>query len=95
MFYLTWYNFLLAYFILVTSLKIKAEVVILKPFLPLMVSNTDNLLQLNVILDLSLTYKIFAIWLVEENAILAILYSWTTTQQPSISVTGKKIKFIN
>ena len=33
-------------------------------------------LQLTDILDLSLTYKISAIWLVEKSTILTILYSW-------------------
>ena len=46
-------------------------------FFTIMVSNTDNLLQLNDILDLSLTYKIFSIWLIEKSTILAIFYSWS------------------
>ena len=59
----------------------------LKPFLPLMVPNTDNLLQLNNFIDLSLTYKIFSIRLIVKSSIVAILHSW-----PQNCTLGQKHK---
>ena len=68
-------------------------------FFSIMVSNTDNLLQLNGILDLSLTYKIFSIWLIKKSKMLPILYSWSQfcnlgQKRNNLRFTGREEKKI-